>query len=366
MHLTADQLADFDRDGYVIARGILSPEEDLQPVMDEYAEILDREAERMFRDGEISSTYDELPFDRRTIAITREAGLLDPRPFDITIPINTASINSDTRYHFGPAVFALLRNERLLDAVESLIGPEITSNPVQHVRIKPPERYVTKNEGTGLVTTTGWHQDNGVVHEEADDTNMLTVWLPLTEATERNGCLMVVPGSYRDGLQVHCTMPNERGLNATTIPTQLIPKERAKPLPMSPGDVLLMHKGCMHASLTNHSDSVRWSFDLRYNPTGQSTGRTYFPAGWRAAARIQRRSCTTQRPGSSRGRTRCIGSWTARCRCAPTAGTTATSSAPDALHHWVKPLVGPAATCRTLKAEESRYGSCSCRKWLSP
>ena len=168
MHLTAQQLADFDRDGYVIARGILSPDEDLQPVMDEYAEILDRESERMFRDGEISSTYAELPFDRRTIAITQEAGLLDPQPFDITIPINTASLNPDTRYHFGPAVFALLRNERLLDAVESLIGPEITSNPVQHVRIKPPERYVTKNEGTGLVTTTGWHQDNGVVHEEAD------------------------------------------------------------------------------------------------------------------------------------------------------------------------------------------------------
>ncbi len=284
MHLTAEQLADFDRDGYVIARGILSPKEDLQPVMDEYAEILDREAERMFRDGEISSTYAELPFDRRTIAITREAGLLDPQPFDITIPINTALLNPDTKYHFGPAVFSLLRNERLLDAVESLIGPEITSNPVQHVRIKPPERYVTKNEGTGLVTTTGWHQDNGVVHEEADDTNMLTVWLPLTEATERNGCLMVVPGSYRDGLQVHCTMPNERGLKATTIPTQLIPKERAKPLPMSPGDVLLMHKGCMHASLTNHSDDVRWSFDLRYNPTGQSTGRTYFPS-WVARSR---------------------------------------------------------------------------------
>ena len=71
MHLTAEQLADFDRDGYVVARGILSPANDLQPVMDEYAAILDREAERMFRDGEISSTYAELPFDRRTIAITR-------------------------------------------------------------------------------------------------------------------------------------------------------------------------------------------------------------------------------------------------------------------------------------------------------
>ena len=145
MHLTAQQLADFDRDGYVIARGILSPDKDLQPVMDEYAEILDREAERMYRDGEISSTYAELPFQERNIAMTREAGLVNPQPFDITIPINTALLTPDTEYHFGPAVFALLRNERLLDAVESLIGPEITSNPVQHVRIKPPERYINES-----------------------------------------------------------------------------------------------------------------------------------------------------------------------------------------------------------------------------
>ena len=45
----------------------------------------------------------------------------------------------DTPFWTGPAVFALLRNQAILDAVESLIGPEIYANPVQHVRIKPPE-----------------------------------------------------------------------------------------------------------------------------------------------------------------------------------------------------------------------------------
>jgi len=41
--------------------------------------------------------------------------------------------------------------------------------------------------------------------------------------------------------------------------------------------VLLMHKQTMHASYSNTSDSIRWSFDLRYNPTGQATGRPAFP-----------------------------------------------------------------------------------------
>ena len=38
-----------------------------------------------------------------------------------------------------------------------------------------------------------------------------------------------------------------------------------------------MHRLTMHASLSNHSQDVRWSFDLRYNPIGQPTGRGHFP-----------------------------------------------------------------------------------------
>ena len=33
----------------------------------------------------------------------------------------------------------------------------------------------------------------------------------------------------------------------------------------------------MHASHSNNSENIRWSFDLRYNPIGQPTGRGAFP-----------------------------------------------------------------------------------------
>jgi hypothetical protein len=33
----------------------------------------------------------------------------------------------------------------------------------------------------------------------------------------------------------------------------------------------------MHASLRNLSQGARWSFDLRYQPIGQPTGRPWFP-----------------------------------------------------------------------------------------
>ena len=40
----------------------------------------------------------------------------------------------------------MVTNPRLLDIVEQLIGPEITSNPIQHVRIKPPATTLRGDE----------------------------------------------------------------------------------------------------------------------------------------------------------------------------------------------------------------------------
>ena len=60
------------------------------------------------------------------------------------------------------------------------------------------------------------------------------------------------------------------------IPDQLLGGQ-AVPLPVKRGAVLLFHHLTKHASLTNTSDGIRWSFDLRYQPIGQPTGRPAFP-----------------------------------------------------------------------------------------
>jgi len=58
------------------------------------------------------------------------------------------------------------------------------------------------------------------------------------------------------------------------------------PLPMQPGDVLFMHRRTRHCGLPNMSDRIRWSFDLRYQPIGQPTGRQWFP-GFVARSRAE-------------------------------------------------------------------------------
>lgn len=270
--LTEQELAQFEEQGYVIARGLLDVEKDIKPVIAEYEELLDSLCRELYAEELLPSTYSELPFGERLTHLYAEAGTGFSQHLDISLP--QGGITSDTPIHLGPAVFHLLTSPRLLDQVEVLIGPEVVSNPVQHVRIKPPMRFVPAHSGA-LVSATSWHQDQGVVLPEADDTMILTVWLPVTSATVENGCLAVIPGSHRTGLTTHCPATQEK--RDLHIPISLLNVDTAVPLPMEPGDVLFMHRRTQHSSLPNQSNDIRWSFDLRYNPIGTATGRPAFP-----------------------------------------------------------------------------------------
>ena len=54
-------------------------------------------------------------------------------------------------------------------------------------------------------------------------------------------------------------------------------REEGLTLPMEKGDVLLMHKAVPHRSTLNHTDTVRWSMDLRFQRTGTPSGRPHQP-----------------------------------------------------------------------------------------
>ena len=108
---------------------------------------------------------------------------------------------------------------------------------------------------------------------EADDTEILTVWFPLRRAEVEHGCLQVVPKSHLRGLMTHCP----GGPSGLQVPEKVAPRESAIALPMNPGDVLFINKLTLHNALPNMSNEIRISFDLRYNPIGQATGRGAFP-----------------------------------------------------------------------------------------
>src|SRR4051794_19163282 len=149
--LSTEQVEHFHTEGYLVVEGVLDAERDIAPVMREYAAVLDGIARELHAAGEIGSTYADLDFDARLIRVCEESGRNFPQHFDFSLP--QTGVKHDTPIHVGPAVFGLLTNPRLLDVAESLLGPEVYSNPVQHIRMKLPHRAVTKQgDFNGLVS----------------------------------------------------------------------------------------------------------------------------------------------------------------------------------------------------------------------
>ncbi|MDE0608142.1 MAG: phytanoyl-CoA dioxygenase family protein [Acidimicrobiaceae bacterium] len=273
--LSANQLEAFERDGFVVVDGLLN-DRDLVPIYDEYELILEDQIGRMLAAGALRQRPVGTFGDRYAAVITA-----DPqahRRFNISLPLINGPVDADSYLmHCGPAVFDLLRHPSILDAVESVIGPEIASNPVQQMRMKPAEAQVvdeTLRRHSNVGATT-WHQDIVALLPDADDSQIVTVWVALTDALIENGCLVSIPGSHRLGPQVHCA--NQELASEPYVPPAVLSELKERPLPVRRGGIVLFDKLNVHRALPNRSKSMRWSADLRYNPIGQGTGRPAFP-----------------------------------------------------------------------------------------
>jgi phytanoyl-CoA hydroxylase len=266
--LSQNQLRQFEEDGFLVVENLLDTESVLDPLIEEYEELLDELRADWVAEGRLDPDAPATSF-QDLIKSAYRAGLDYFQPMDISLP--PGDITPDLPFHAGPAVFKMMTDRKLLDSVESIIGPEITSNPIQHVRIKPPTTMLDDDEIRAHITATEWHQDRAVTLEEADGTRMVTCWLAVTDATVANGCLRVIPGSHQGQMMPHCPNPQ------LAIPDDFIDQEAGLPLPVKAGGGILFHPLTIHGSLPNTTADVRWSFDLRYNVTGDPTGRPMFP-----------------------------------------------------------------------------------------
>lgn len=266
--LSEAQVNFFNEEGYLIVEDVLDQQRVLDPVRAEYAELLDNLCDDWHKQGLIPNC-EHLDFWDKLL-LSYKSGCDWFQPFDISLP--ATEVETDTPFHFGQAILNMITAPNLLDIVESLIGPEITSNPIQHIRIKPPATDLRNDEVRAHITATNWHQDQGVTHESADETNMITVWIAITDATRQNGCLTVQPRRHRAELLPHCDT------GQIGIPNEFIGGNRSIPLPIKSGSIVIFHPMAPHASLINKTDQFRWSFDIRFNVTGQPTGRDHFPS----------------------------------------------------------------------------------------
>jgi phytanoyl-CoA hydroxylase len=213
-----------------------------EAMMEKVSEI----AEDLFAGGLIAHKHEEEPFETRLA-----------RLFDDLSDAEFLKYGRSWRER-RPGYYHLMMNPKILDVVESLIGGEIFANPVYNTRPKVPR------VAAGAVP---WHQDKSY-WPGANANPVITVWIPLVESNLENGCLHIWPRTHRKQvLSFHAE--GYTGTRYTEIDDRHLKKARAVALPLGAGGAILFNDRCVHMSTPNQTRSVRWSVDLRYQPTDQ-------------------------------------------------------------------------------------------------
>lgn len=268
--LRGDLRQALDERGYAVIEDVIDPTRVLDPVLDAASRQLTHFAELAREAGQLPRTFASSSLQQQIIELARREVTWIGRVLDVSLPVGR--VRETTAMWLAPEPFALLRDAQLLDLVSEVLGDEVWLSPVGHTRAKVPPGLA---QGADVfLGDVPWHQDNGVLVEEADDVDILTVWIPLVDVDETNGCLQVVPQPRGSSLLEHC--PDDGALR---IPAPLLPAPEPIPLPMRRGSVLFMHSRTPHAALPNRTtDQVRLSMDLRYQAVPAPTGRPGFPS----------------------------------------------------------------------------------------
>jgi ectoine hydroxylase-related dioxygenase (phytanoyl-CoA dioxygenase family) len=260
--LSPEQIAFYEEEGYLVMPDLLN-DADMAPVRRAMMDKVSMIADELFADGLITDKRKDSPFAYRLAELF--AGLTDQQ---------FLKFGRGWRDRF-PGYFELMANPKILDAVESLIGGELFANPVYNARPKVPK------VAAGAVP---WHQDKSY-WPDANANPVITVWIPLVDSTPENGCLHIWPRTHKTQLMSYHA-EKVTGTRYTEIDDEHLVKARreAVSLPIAAGSAILFNDRCVHMSTPNNSNHVRWSVDLRYQPTDQDP-MPYHGAGFLARSR---------------------------------------------------------------------------------
>ena len=165
---------------------------------------------------------------------------------------------------------ALAKDERILDAVAQLIGPDIILWGC-HVFCKP----------AGDGHETPWHQDGH--YWPIRPLATCTVWVALDESVIENGCLRVIPRSHLARTS-HPHLHEDRqdlALNQR-LGEEHFDERTAVDLELQPGQMSMHDVYMIHGANANHSPKRRAGVALRYMPGSSVFERDLDPVAGRS------------------------------------------------------------------------------------
>ncbi|MDA0305588.1 MAG: phytanoyl-CoA dioxygenase family protein [Proteobacteria bacterium] len=148
----------------------------------------------------------------------------------------------------------LIRDARILDAVEQLIGPDILCwNTIFWIKEAGSESFVS------------WHQDTRYWGLSSD--KVVTAWLALSDAGINSGCMRVMPGTHAGDVLEHEDRYHQD--NMLTRGQEIsggLDETKAVPMPLGAGEMSIHNYRLAHASGPNTSDDRRIGLSMHFMP----------------------------------------------------------------------------------------------------
>jgi len=154
---------------------------------------------------------------------------------------------------------------RMVDTMEKLLADEVY---LYHYKMMVKEARV------GGIWE--WHQDYGYWYQnECLYPDMGSCMIAVDKADRENGCLQVIRGSHKMGRVQHGTFGQQTGAEPARVELALKHLELVY-CEMEPGTALFFHANTLHRSDANTSDRPRWTliccYNTKHNPCRNSPG----------------------------------------------------------------------------------------------
>jgi phytanoyl-CoA dioxygenase PhyH len=148
----------------------------------------------------------------------------------------------------------LVHHPAVLDAVQDVIGPDIL---VYHTTV-----WIKEAQSDAF---TLWHQDDAYFH--LDPPEQVTAWVALSEASERAGCMRMIPGSHREGLIPHTDKPGGGNIirRGQGIHDRFTDGDGVL-VPLRAGELSLHNTHTIHSSGANRNTDRRIGLGISYIP----------------------------------------------------------------------------------------------------
>lgn len=231
MKLTDKQLADWDRDGFLILPDLYSDDE-MNVMWEEAMRIASLETDLLLAQGSIRTFYRMHELDGDT---------------------------ASELYH------NIARMPRTLEPMQQLL--ETDEVYIYNSRIDSKDGVF----GTPRL----WHQDYGYWRlDRVPKPQMATYMYALVDHNELNGCLWIVPGSHKSNIRHHGDTDSTQFKQWTPDMEQMRETMRALPEPvplnLKRGSAAIFHCAVLHSSGVNLSPEDRWVGYYVYNAVSNS------------------------------------------------------------------------------------------------